>query len=60
MNEAQLLMVAYMPYKLHVHRIFTDLAQPWVIGYHRNVFVREFWKWMDIDTEMQLKRGKSS
>jgi ABC-type transport system substrate-binding protein len=60
MNEAQRLMVAYMPYKLHVHRIFTDFSQPWVIGYHRNVFVREFWKWVDIDTEMQLKRGKSS
>jgi ABC-type transport system substrate-binding protein len=60
MNEAQRLMVAYMPYKLHVHRIFTDLAQPWVIGYHRNVFVREFWKWVDVDPEMQRKRGKSS
>lgn len=60
MNEAQRLMVAYMPYKLHVHRIFTDFAQPWVIGYHRNVFVREFWKWVDVDPEMQRKRGKSS
>ena len=60
MNEAQRLIVAYMPYKLHVHRIYTDFAQPWVIGYHRNVFVREFWKWVDVDPEMQLKRGKSS
>jgi hypothetical protein len=22
-----------MPYKVHVHRIFTDMAQPWVVGY---------------------------
>jgi ABC-type transport system substrate-binding protein len=51
MKEAQKLMVAYMPYKLHVHRIFTDMAQPWVVGYSRNIFVRDFWKYVDIDTD---------
>ena len=30
MDEAQQLIVAYMPLKVHVHRVFTDLAQPWV------------------------------
>jgi len=55
MDEAQRLMVAYMPAKLHVHRIWTDLAQPWVIGYHRNNFVREFWKWVDVDVELQQR-----
>jgi ABC-type transport system substrate-binding protein len=49
MDEAQKLMVAYMPYKIHVHRVYTDLAQPWVLGYDRNVFLREFWKYVDID-----------
>ena len=58
MNEAQKLLVAYMPYKLHVHRIFTDMAQPWVIGYSRNVFLRDFWKYVDID-EAALKRQGS-
>jgi hypothetical protein len=57
MDEAQRLMVAYMPYKLHAHRIFTDLAHPWVIGYHRNNFVRESWKWIDIDLEMQKRKA---
>jgi ABC-type transport system substrate-binding protein len=58
--EASKLMVAYMPYKVHVHRIFTDLTQPWVIGYHRNLFVRDFWKYVDIDTELlQRRRGGS-
>jgi hypothetical protein len=33
MTQAKKLMVAYMPYKVHVHRIATDLAQPWVQGY---------------------------
>ncbi|MFN0184698.1 MAG: ABC transporter substrate-binding protein [Aquabacterium sp.] len=48
-EQAKQLMVAYMPYKVHVHRIWTDLHQPWVKGYHRNIFVREFWKYVDVD-----------
>jgi ABC-type transport system substrate-binding protein len=56
MHEAAKLMVAYMPYKVHVHRIFTDITQPWVTGYHRNIFVRDFWKYVDIDLETQQRR----
>ncbi len=60
MDEAKKLMVAYVPYKLHVHRIFTDLAQPWVVGYQRNVFVRQFFKYVDIDpAELQKRTGKT-
>jgi len=55
MLQAKKLMIAYMPYKVHVHRIWTDLAHPWVLGYHRNVFVRDFWKYVDIDSELQAK-----
>jgi ABC-type transport system substrate-binding protein len=58
MNEMKKIMVAYMPYKAHVHRIWTDLAQPWVVGYHRNVFLREFWRYVDIDTAEQARRIK--
>jgi len=57
MTEAQRLMVAYVPYKIHVHRTFSDMAQPWVVGYHRNVFLREFWKFVDIDTARQAKEA---
>jgi len=49
MLEAQRLLVAYAPYKFHVHRIWTDMAQPWVRGYSRNIFVRDYWKYVDID-----------
>jgi len=56
-REAKRLLVAYMPYKVHVHRIWTDLTQPWVIGYHRNLFVREFWKYVDVD--MVLRRARA-
>lgn len=54
-DEAKKLMIAYMPYKMHVHRIWTDLAHPWVLGYHRNIFVREFWKYIDIDATLQAR-----
>ncbi|MFG6412423.1 ABC transporter substrate-binding protein [Roseateles sp. DC23W] len=50
MLEAQRLLIAYAPYKFHVHRIWTDMAQPWVKGYSRNIFVRDYWKYIDIDT----------
>ena len=58
MTKAKELLIAYMPYKAHVHRIWTDLAQPWVVGYHRNVFLREFWKYLDIDTAELARRGQ--
>ena len=58
MEEASRLMVAYVPYKLSSHRIATDLMHPWVVGYRRNPFLREFWKYIDIDTEVQRKAQK--
>ncbi len=58
MDEAKKLLIAYMPYKVHVHRIFTDLAQPWVVGYHRNIFVAAFFKYVDIDmNELARRKG---
>ncbi len=57
MKEAQNLAVAYMPYKVHAHRVFTDLAHPWVVGYHRNIFAREFYKYVDIDLGVARQHG---
>jgi ABC-type transport system substrate-binding protein len=56
MKRMEEILVAYMPYKAHVHRIWTDLAHPWVVGYHRNVFVREFWRYVDIDVAEKARR----
>ena len=56
MAKMKELTVAYMPYKAHVHRIWTDLAQPWVIGYHRNVFLRDFWRYVDVDPIDKARR----
>jgi ABC-type transport system substrate-binding protein len=57
MTDAAKLMVAYMPYKVHVHRIWTDLAQPWVKGYSRNIYVREFFKYIDLDAAERQRQG---
>jgi ABC-type transport system substrate-binding protein len=59
-DEAKKLLVAYLPYKVHAHRYFTDLTHPWVLGYHRNMFVREFWKYVDIDTAVLKQRHGSA
>ena len=56
MAKMKVLTVAYMPYKAHVHRIWTDLAQPWVVGYHRNVFMREWWRYIDVDMAERARR----
>ena len=47
--QAKRLAVAYAPYKSHVHRIYTDMAQPWFIGYRRHMFGHRWWHMVDID-----------
>jgi ABC-type transport system substrate-binding protein len=56
-REAVRIMIAYMPYKVRVHRIGTDLMQPWLVGYKRHPNAREFWQYVDIDTD-RLSRKK--
>jgi len=48
-DRAKRIAVAYAPYKFHCHRIFTDLAQPWLIGYRRTLFWQNWWEYVDID-----------
>jgi ABC-type transport system substrate-binding protein len=57
-DRAKKMLIAYMPYKVHVHRIGTDLWHPWVLGFDRNLFVRDFWKYIDIDAAMQAQAGR--
>ena len=58
LDQAKKMMIAYMPYKVHVHRITTDLWHPWVLGFDRNIFVRDYWKYLDIDAAMQAQGGR--
>jgi ABC-type transport system substrate-binding protein len=48
-ERAKRIAVAYMPYKVRVHRIFTDLLHPWVLGFRRPLFWSDWWHKVDID-----------
>jgi ABC-type transport system substrate-binding protein len=52
-HQAKLLSVAYMPYKIHVHRLANDMTQPWLIGYRRPVAWNEWWHMVDIDNSLK-------
>ena len=49
------LAAAYMPYKVHGHRISTDLYHPWLIGFRRPQFWQEWWHRVDVDSELRDK-----
>jgi ABC-type transport system substrate-binding protein len=51
--EASKLVAAYMPYRIHVHRVYTDVTQPWITGYRWPLFRREVWQYVDVDAEMR-------
>jgi ABC-type transport system substrate-binding protein len=48
-DQTKRLAVAYMPYKMRLNRVLTDMAYPWVVGYRRPVFWQEWWHYVDID-----------
>jgi ABC-type transport system substrate-binding protein len=54
-DKAKRLAVAYMPYKMRVNRILTDMSYPWMIGYRRPVFWQEWWMYVDIDPTLMPK-----
>ena len=51
--QAKRLSTVYAPYKQHVHRIYTDMAQPWLLGYRRALFGNRWWHMVDIDATRQ-------
>jgi ABC-type transport system substrate-binding protein len=48
---AKKLFVAYAPYKFLGHRIETSVYHPQVVGFRRHPFMRDFWKYIDIDEQ---------
>ena len=46
--QAKRLSAAYAPYKQHVHRIYTDMTQPTLVGYLRPLFWNRWWHMVDI------------
>jgi ABC-type transport system substrate-binding protein len=45
------LLVAYMPFKVHSHRIALDLVQPGTKHYWRHPFMRDIWRFVDVAAE---------
>ena len=56
-REAVRLWAAYVPYKLHVHRLLTDMWHPWVSNYVRHPFQLRFWEHIDVDADAQAKEA---
>ncbi len=53
--EAAKLIVAYMPYRTHVHRVYTDLNHPWLTGYRQGLFRNDCWQYVEVDGAMREK-----
>ena len=49
MREAKNVLVAYMPFKVHMHRVVNDLVQPWTLTYWRHPFMRDVWRFVDVE-----------
>jgi ABC-type transport system substrate-binding protein len=49
-REMNRLFLVYSPWRLGVHRFYNDLTHPWVIGYVRHPVMRNFWRFIDVDT----------
>jgi ABC-type transport system substrate-binding protein len=54
MQQASELLVAYMPMKVHGHKQVNDLVFPWVSGYKRHPFRRDYWRYIDIVPNQSL------
>jgi ABC-type transport system substrate-binding protein len=52
-REMKRMFVAWMPYTIHGHRFTNDVWHPWLIGYRRHPFGRDFFKWIDVDAELR-------
>jgi ABC-type transport system substrate-binding protein len=51
MRQAKDLLVAYMPFKVHAHRIMLDVVQPTTRHYWRHPFMRDTWRFVDIEPD---------
>jgi ABC-type transport system substrate-binding protein len=52
-RQAKNLLVAYMPYKVHLHNVLPDLVQPFAHNYWRHPFMRDFYRYIDVDPAPQ-------
>lgn len=48
-KRASEIVVAYMPYRIHVHRIYNDFSWPWITGYRQPFFRNQVWHCVEVD-----------
>ena len=54
-KKASEILVAYMPYRIHVHRIYNDFARPWITGYRQPLFREQVWHCIEVDGAQRAK-----
>ena len=54
-KKASEIVVAYMPYRIHVHRIYNDFSRPWIAGYRQPFFRNQSWHFVEVDGERRAK-----
>jgi ABC-type transport system substrate-binding protein len=54
-KEASKIVVAFMPYRIHVHRIYNDFSWPWIVGYRQPLFRNQSWHFVEVDGERRAK-----
>jgi ABC-type transport system substrate-binding protein len=54
-RKATELVVAYMPYRIHVHRVYNDFSRPWITGYRQPFFRNQSWHYIEVDGAMRAK-----
>jgi hypothetical protein len=54
-RDASELVVAYMPYRIHCHRIYNDFTRPWIAGYRQPFFRQQVWHYVEVDGAMRAK-----
>ena len=54
-QEMVRLMVVYAPMKLNMHRIFTDMWYPYVVGFRRPLMQSQNW-WQFVDIDLEVKK----
>ena len=54
-KKASEIVVAYMPYRIHVHRIYNDFSWPWITGYRQPFFREQSWHYIEVDGAMRAK-----
>jgi ABC-type transport system substrate-binding protein len=54
-RKASELVVAYMPYRIHVHRIYNDFSRPWITGYRQPFFRNQSWHYVEVDGALRAR-----